>query len=93
MENLAKGRTTTKVNAFRDINGFRVGLYLFFLGGDSGEKKKGCFKCGGDHFAKECDKPDTCRMCGEEGHVSKDCSGAKTHCITKEDGTYVASSI
>jgi len=56
-------------------------------GGDSGEKKKGCFKCGGDHFAKECDKPDTCRMCGEEGHISKDCSGAKTHCITKEDGT------
>eukprot|EP00093_Oithona_nana_P010207 10207.XXX_366939_369038_1 [CDS] Oithona nana genome sequencing. len=80
-------------------------------GGDSGERKKGCFKCGeeghnkadcpqagdeppkkcfkcgGDHFAKECEKPDVCRMCGEEGHMSKECSGAKTHSITKEDGT------
>lgn len=55
--------------------------------GDDEAREKKCFKCGGDHFARECEKPDVCRMCGEEGHMSKDCSGAKTHSITKEDGT------
>jgi len=56
--------------------------------GDGGGKK-GCFKCGGDHMAKDCEKPDVCRLCGEEGHKGSDCDGAKTHSITKEDGTKV----
>ncbi len=30
-------------------------------GGGAGGEKKGCFKCGGDHMAKDCEKPDTCR--------------------------------
>jgi len=41
-------------------------------GEDDGEKK-GCFKCGGDHMAKDCEQPDKCRNCGQEGHMSKDC--------------------
>ena len=56
--------------------------------GDGGGKK-GCLKCGGDHMAKDCEKPDVCRLCGEEGHKGSDCDGAKTHSITKEDGTKV----
>ena len=34
---------------------------------DEDKAKKGCFKCGGDHMAKDCEKPDVCRLCGEEG--------------------------
>ena len=41
--------------------------------GDGGGEKKGCFKCGGDHMAKDCEQPDKCRKCGEEGHMAKDC--------------------
>merc|ERR1712156_1270522 len=37
------------------------------------EKKSGCFKCGGDHMARDCEQPDKCRKCGEEGHMARDC--------------------
>ena len=38
-------------------------------------------------MAADCEMPDKCRFCGEEGHKAGDCTGAKTHKITKEDGT------
>ena len=41
-------------------------------------------------MAKDCEKPDMCRRCGEEGHMARDCENeAKTHSVTKEDGTKV----
>lgn len=56
---------------------------------DAGDgEKKGCFKCGGDHMAKDCEKPDVCKKCGEEGHMSKDCEkGFQTRTLENEDGT------
>jgi len=41
--------------------------------GDGDGEKKGCFKCGGDHMAADCEQPDVCRKCKEEGHMAKDC--------------------
>ena len=38
-------------------------------------------------MAADCEKPDVCRLCGEEGHKGSECEGAKTHTIAKEDGT------
>ena len=38
-------------------------------------------------MAADCEEPDKCRFCGEEGHKAGDCTGAKTHEVTKEDGT------
>jgi len=39
-------------------------------------------------MAKDCEQPDKCRKCGEEGHMSKDCeTGPKTHTVQNEDGT------
>ena len=29
--------------------------------GDGDGEKKGCFKCGGDHMAADCEQPDVCR--------------------------------
>ena len=40
-------------------------------------------------MAKDCEKPDVCRFCGQEGHKAGDCEAPKTHEITKEDGTKV----
>ena len=55
---------------------------------EDGGEKKGCFKCGGDHMAKDCEQPDKCQKCGEEGHMLKDCeTEPKTHIVQNEDGT------
>ncbi len=39
-------------------------------------------------MARDCEKPDVCRRCGEEGHMVKDCTQEqKTRVIENEDGT------
>ncbi len=39
-------------------------------------------------MARDCEKPDTCRNCGAEGHMKKDCTEEpKTRVIESEDGT------
>ena len=55
---------------------------------DGGEKKV-CFKCGGDHMAKDCEQPDKFRKCGEEGHMSKDCETGYRHCYGHKDDSYI----
>jgi len=64
----------------------------YFFPDDCEKEKKGCFKCGGDHMAKDCEQPDKCRKCGEEGHKSNDCeTGFKTQTreVLGEDGEMV----
>ncbi|TRY62742.1 hypothetical protein TCAL_03661 [Tigriopus californicus] len=57
-------------------------------GGAGGGDRKGCFKCGGDHMAKDCEQPDKCRRCGEEGHRVAECSQEpQTRVVDNEDGT------
>jgi len=39
-------------------------------------------------MARDCEKPDVCRRCGQEGHMVKDCEEPeKTRVVESEDGT------
>ena len=38
-------------------------------------------------MARDCPLPDTCRRCGEEGHMVKDCTEEEKTCtMTNEEG-------
>lgn len=42
--------------------------------GGGGIRKVECYRCGGNHYAKECTKKDmTCNKCGRQGHLAKMC--------------------
>ncbi|CAS00122.1 Protein CBG27950 [Caenorhabditis briggsae] len=36
-----------------------------------------CYKCGGNHWAKECQKQVTCHLCKKDGHIAKFCRTKK----------------
>lgn len=51
-----------------------------------------CFRCHGfGHTSRSCNGPDihgTCRRCGNEGHVEKECSAGNDRCVACERSGY-----
>lgn len=42
---------------------------------------RGCFNCGGNHRAWQCDRPKECGRCGDTSHVAADCDWAEEKCF------------
>ena len=56
---------------------------------NSVRKTKGCFRCGGPHFARECQerkRPTVCFRCGGEGHIAVYCEQGNRGTSTQGGG-------